>query len=162
MRLPFSAPAREWFVPPEFAWPTIVDTGEDPRSSFSALRALLREWKSPSTQTPHASLEKLLCDLATRAWRARQRLVDPKDGTPLEETRRVFQHVDGILDRLRNEGFTIQSHNGEKYVEGMALQVVAFQTNKNRPTAIIVETVRPSIYLNNQLLQVGEVIVERP
>jgi hypothetical protein len=99
--------------------------------------------------------ENLLADLATGLWRLRRRFLDSADGRPLRD-------VDALLDRLREEGLEIQDHDGQVYDATQSLRVAAFQPMPDLKREVILETLKPTVYLRGERIQTGEVIVGVP
>lgn len=103
-----------------------------------------------------------LADLGTGLWRLRQRMLEPGTERPLEEMRRAFRHVESLMDVAGGIGLEIQNHTGAAYHSGMRLQVLAFQPTPGVHREKVGETVKPTIYLNGTMIQMGEVIVATP
>jgi hypothetical protein len=114
---------------------------------------------NPVTPTPEPGW---LADLGTGLWRLRQRMVEPGTDRPLEEMRRAFRHLESLTDVVRGAGLEIQDHTGAPYHAGMALQVLAFQPTPDVRRERVGETVKPTIYHNGTMIQMGEVIVATP
>lgn len=102
------------------------------------------------------------CDIATNAWRARAKMIDPASNEPYEAMARVYRHVENILEDIAKMGLRLWDPNGEIYDSGMALKVVAFQPTPGLQRERVLETIRPSVYWEDRLLQMGEVIVGTP
>ena len=78
------------------------------------------------------------------------------------EIKKAYRHVESTCDALKSANIEIQGHSNEKYVPGMALKVIAFQPTSSVQTEKIAETIKPSVFYNDILIQVGEVIVATP
>ena len=105
---------------------------------------------------------RLLSEIATELWRLKQKMIDEQNGEPSEAMRRPYRHVASALDALAEVGIEIQNHTGQPYKSGLAVEVLAFQPTAEIAREMIVETVRPSIYLNEKQVQQGQVIVGTP
>jgi hypothetical protein len=105
---------------------------------------------------------KLAIDVGTALWRLRQRMVDPETGQPPDESRKALRHVEAMWNALRDVGIEIQDHTHLPFRSGLALDVVAFQPIDGLSRDTVIETIRPSIYLNDQVIQVGQVVVGTP
>ncbi len=106
--------------------------------------------------------QRTLADLATSVWRLRQRFVVPGSEQPREEFRRPFRDVQALWDTLAQAGVEILDHTGSAYDAGQSLKVLAFQPTPGLDRERVVETVKPTIYLASQWIQMGEVIVGQP
>ena len=116
----------------------------------------------PSAPRPPTPDPGWLADLGTGLWRLRQRMVEPGTDRPLEEMRRAFRHLESLTDVVRGAGLEIQDHTGASYHAGMALQVLAFQPTAGVQRERVGETVKPTIYHNGTMIQMGEIIVATP
>ena len=109
-----------------------------------------------------SKLIKLLADIATNLWRARNRInAEELDNIP-EHVRKAARHYEASWDLLINAGFEVCDHTNEPYAGGSDLKVVAFQPMPGYGTETVAETIKPTIYFKNQKIQKGEVIVAMP
>jgi hypothetical protein len=104
----------------------------------------------------------LLADVATSIWRIKSKFsaVDI-DGLP-DEIKKACRHVESASDALASAEVEVHDHTKEKYVAGMALNVIAFQPSPSVHAEVIAETIKPSIFYRGKLIQRGDVIVETP
>lgn len=153
-------------------WRAVLDLPEiqyPDRESIDAELAKLRSTSSPSTAAAPAAtipaadsyLPKALANIATNAWKARSRMVD-SEGEPREETKRIYRHVDSILDSLAQLNVEIRDHTGEAFDYGLPLNVITTQPTKGINRDRVIETIKPTIYWNRQLIQAGEVVIATP
>ena len=101
-------------------------------------------------------------DLGCATWKLHERMFDRGTGEPKDEFRQVARHVATIRDRLSEIGLRIQDHTGDAYDSGQSLEVLAFQPTEGIRGEIVIETVRPSLYLHEQRIFKGQVIVGTP
>lgn len=108
----------------------------------------------------HGLDDAALATVVTRVWLA-HRLA--RHANPVN--RPLVRELDLALREFQNAGFRVQDHTGERYDPGQALLVVAFET-RDVATELVVETLRPSIYQDDDRalrhLQRGEVVVAVP
>jgi hypothetical protein len=104
---------------------------------------------------------KLVAEIATELWRLKSKMTD-QCGEPKEEMRKAYRHVESSLDVLSEAGVEIQSHTGQPYRTGLAVETLAFQPTADVVRETVIETLRPSVYLNNKQIQQGQVIVGTP
>lgn len=105
---------------------------------------------------------KAYAAIATNAWRARTKMVDADTGEPKEEMKRVYRHIEAIIESLKQIGIETVDPVGRAYDSGMALKVVSFESTPGLSNEEIKETIKPSIAFRGRLIQVGEVIVGTP
>jgi hypothetical protein len=89
-------------------------------------------------------------------------MIDPQTGRPREEMRRAYRHVESIWDALVEAGIQIQDHTGMLFDSGMSLRVIEFQPTAGLGREQVLDTIKPSVYYDGQLIQMGEVIVGTP
>lgn len=100
--------------------------------------------------------------IATALWRMRNKMVVPGTDRPQPELRGLFRHLESAWDALRDTGIEVQSHDGLATDPGLALSVVAFQPTAGFDCDRVIETIRPTVYLNGRTIQQGEVVVGTP
>ena len=89
-------------------------------------------------------------------------MMDGFSGEVRAEMKLVYRQIEGILDRLRETGLEIMDSTGQPYDEGLPLKVVSTQPMPGVAQAQIIETIRPTIHWQNQVIQTGEVVVGTP
>jgi hypothetical protein len=105
---------------------------------------------------------KSVAAVATALWRMRNRMVVPGTDRPPPELRALFRHLESAWDALRDTGIEVQSHDGLATDPGLALSVVAYQPTPGLDCDRVLETIRPTVYLNGRTIQQGEVVVGTP
>ncbi|MFD9948141.1 hypothetical protein ACFWYW_57085 [Nonomuraea sp. NPDC059023] len=105
--------------------------------------------------------EKALAAAATNLWRAERRLAR-RDEKPTTATHQAGRYVRATRSLLAEAGLVVQDHDGEPFHSGLALEVMLFQDDPSLTAETILETVRPSIYLMDRHIQMGQVIVGCP
>lgn len=115
-----------------------------------------------STESPGANHQaKFIAEIATELWRLQTKMTGPH-GEPKDEMRKTYRHVESALDVLAEAGVEIQNHTGQPYRTGLAVEALAFQPTADVARETIIETLRPSVYMNNKQIQQGQVIVGTP
>lgn len=89
-------------------------------------------------------------------------MVDQGMDEPLPGMRKAYRHLESVWDVLTEAGVEIQDHTGAPFDPGLSLSVIARQPTAGITREKIVETVKPSIYFNKVLIQMGEVVVGTP
>lgn len=106
--------------------------------------------------------EKAVVEAATGLWRAGRRLQDEDPDREDRVMRRLRQYVDSASDGLSRIGVQVIDHDGEPHVDGMGVEVLAIEPVPGLDREMIVETLRPTIYLDDRRLQMAQVAVGRP
>lgn len=106
----------------------------------------------------------ILADVGTGLWRLQQAMLQPGTEQPLEEMRRAYRHLQSTLDALDRANIQIQDHTGELVPEGggLKLKILAYQPLAEITHKQVMETIKPTIYYKDQMIQMGEVIVSVP
>jgi hypothetical protein len=105
---------------------------------------------------------RLYASVATGLWRVRQTMLEPGTDEPLAEMRRGFRHLESTWDALAQAGVEIQDHLDAPFDAGLALKVIAFQPTPGLDRERVIETIKPSVYVDGTAIQMGEVIVGTP
>ena len=104
----------------------------------------------------------LFLDLANSAWDLRRSTTDVRTAEIKPNMSRVARHVDRLWDSLEQAGLKIQDHIDQPFDSGQSLKVLAFQPTPGITREVVIETVRPTVYLRDYRLQIGQVIVGTP
>lgn len=162
---------RQLAYPKEFrisapVWPPdLVDTLEKLATALAAVApANQEEQKAAADGAAPKEFLSFLADLGTGLWRLRQKMVQPGTNEPLDEMRRAYRHLESTWDVLGEAGAQILDHTNEFVPEGgiYALQVIAYQPTPGLSREQVVETIKPTIYYQDRLIQMGEVIIGTP
>lgn len=119
----------------------------------------------PAGQTPgpvDIALAKGLAAIATNLWRAKTKLAQLVVGEANEDVRRIQRHLDAIDRALKELGVTIRDHTGENYDEGQPMRVIASKPVDDLEKKRVSETLLPSIFWNDWLIQNGEIEIATP
>lgn len=140
-------------------WPSEIATAVVKMGQVLSQPAKLNEAKSEVSAPPIST--SLVADIGTGIWRLQQRMIDVKTGEPFEEMRRPLRHVQWIRDKLTDAGVEINDHTGERVPESgiYALKVVSYEEKPELLHDQVLETIKPTIFLHKNRIQIGEVIV---
>jgi hypothetical protein len=105
---------------------------------------------------------KTLVAIATNTWRAKNKMVDSATGEIREDMKRVDRHIEAICRSLADAGIVIKDHTGDVYDEGQPMKVVASKPTPGLDRKRVSETLLPSIFWNNHLVQNGEIEISTP
>lgn len=108
------------------------------------------------------AVEKAFATIATNAWRAKGKMIVSDTGETKEEMKRVYRHIEAIIEALTQIGVMTIDPVGRAYDSGMALTVVSFEPTPGLSSEEIMETIKPSVAWQGRLIQIGEVIVGTP
>ena len=156
-------------LPEEFRLPGMIDVRSlnAAKAKFNNLDVQLTKLKcmvriSQGPEVTSVVDERALAAIATSAWRARTRMVDPDTGQAKEEMKRVYRHIEAIFDALKEIGVETIDPMGRPYDSGMALKVISFEQTPGLAEEKIKETIKPSVVWQGRFIQMGEVIVGTP
>ncbi|MFD1152241.1 hypothetical protein [Saccharothrix hoggarensis] len=114
----------------------------------------------PGTAEPGPA-ESGLAEAATNLWRARRKIA--KAGVDASrEGRQVARLLTSAQEALDRAGVVIQDHDGLAFHPDLLLDVLAFAEDPALTRDVVVETVRPSVYLGDRRIQRGQVVVGCP
>jgi hypothetical protein len=111
-----------------------------------------------------AELIKLLADVGTGLWRLRSKMLPAGAKQPSEENRRSYKQLESILDTLKQAGVQIRDHSGEAVPRGgiYTLKALAYEPTSGLKREQVIETIKPTIYFKDRVIQIGEVIIGTP
>jgi len=141
--------------------------------------------KASSNQTadvahPSAEQLKALISIANNFWRAKKRMSDAVTGDIREDMKRVHERIEAIRrslvelgivilyekephdEGLPNTGIKIRDHTRDVYDEGQPMQVVASKPTPGLDKKRVSETLLPSIFWNDRLIQNGQIEIATP
>ena len=105
---------------------------------------------------------KTLVSIATNTWRAKNKMKDSATGEVREDMKRVDRHIEAIHRSLAEVGIVIRDHTGDVYDEGQPMKVVASKPTPGLDRKRVSETLLPSVFWNNRLVQNGEIEISTP
>jgi len=152
---------RQWRYPREFrieapAW------DDEIQPQLQCLIDALSTPLPPPVVFDEETYARVLADVATELWRLRDKMLQPGTDQPLAEMRRAYRSFESAWDALAEAGITMEEHTNSPFVAGMSLRVLAFQPTSGIAREMVIQTLRPSVYYKQQLIQAGEVIVGTP
>ncbi|WNV85578.1 hypothetical protein [Umezawaea sp. Da 62-37] len=123
------------------------------------LRLLIADLAEAASVAETTALdESALATAATNLWRARKRIAREDS----RGARQVGRYLLASQEALDSAGVVVQDHDGDDYHPGLSLEVLVFQEEPELKGEKVLETVRPSIYLGDRRIRMGQVIVGRP
>jgi hypothetical protein len=166
---------RQFLFPREFR----IDRSAYPKEvrglMTGAIQHFLKNWPPPAAPVapvpavPKQDNQRLLflADVATGLWRMRRNMVpagSPRlmEARPIEEMRKPFRWLVSVWDALKENGIEIQDHTGDLYDSGQLLKAPAFEPVPGLKEETVIDTIKPSIYLDGKMIQMGEVVVGTP
>jgi len=150
---PFEIPSAEW--PQEKELTDILS------SLLASKTPPSKEPAAPVAEVPAGYL-KALVSIATNAWRAKRKMLDTATGEVREDMKRVDRHIEAIYRNLAEVGILIRDHTGDAYDEGQPMKVIASRPREGLDKKRVSETLLPSVFWNNRLLQNGEIELATP
>ena len=149
------------FAIPRAEWPS-------PKAITEIVTAIIAS--SPGDKNPKAISElgapndilQTLVSIATNAWRAKTKMVDNMTGEVREDMKRVDRHIEAIYRNLSEVGIVIRDHTGEAYDEGQPMKVIASKPTQGLQNKRVSETLLPSIFWRDRLIQNGEIEIVAP
>ena len=155
-------PARDVFAIPPVALPDKEKLLERIVQSQEAMLSALNKVGGSVRYAIPENVAKGIVTVATNAWKAQNKMVDAASGEIREDMKRVHRHVQAILQALQDMGLEIKDHTGDPFDYGLPLTVVTTQPTPGITKERVTETIKPTIYWQNQVLQRGEVVIATP
>lgn len=149
---------RQLFYPPEFRIAPMKPL--DLTTYLKVIANLLN--KNGISQTTSEESLKFLIDLSIGFWRLRKTMLKPGTGQPLSNMRHAYNSLVSPWNSLTKAGIMIRDHTNLPYDSGLTLTVINFKETPGLTEPKVIETVKPSIYFEGNLVFNGEVIVGIP
>jgi hypothetical protein len=141
---------------PSKKWP------DEPKGFDTQIREILEERETTRTAGRHIIPMPAMTAIATNVWKAKSKMLDAVSGEVREEMKRVYRHVEAALENLREIGFEVKDHTGDTFDYGQSLKVITTQPTQGITRETVIETIKPTIYWQQQLVQTGEVVIATP
>lgn len=140
------------------AWPPqlLGDLEETARM----LQSLLQEKEGDSQD--RQEVEKLLAVVGTGLWRARKKMLVMAKRDSSQDLRVAIWAIESTWDMINQVGVEVQDHDSEIITGGEALHVLAFEPSEQCTRETVIETLKPTVYYQDKMIQAGEVIVGTP
>jgi hypothetical protein len=156
---------RQMMFPREFRIPA-TPWDADAVAQLERVAQLITDQARESAQCREsdsaADRKAFLAEIGTGLWRLRQKMTQPGTNKPLDEMRRAYRHFESVWDTLEKDGIKIYDHTGENFDAGRSIKVLAYQPTPGLRRERVTETIKPTIYAKDDLVQMGEVIVGTP
>lgn len=118
--------------------------------------------ESPSANDQLTAALKTIAAVATAVWRAKSKLDAEADAVLPDELRNLPRHIQSAWDALEAGNIQIDDPTGRRYSSGLAVNILTFQPMDGIACEVIHETIKPSVYFNDVLIQRADVIIARP
>jgi hypothetical protein len=147
--------------PPEFRIGEPLWTRETAEEFGEALRRLAAE---PAAAGGSGTFDGQMVTICTKVWRLRNEIIKQADDPQAKDLSYATAYLDSLWEQLSDAGLEIRDHTGEAIPKTgiYMLKVVAQQPMDGITHRRVIETLKPTIYFNEKILQVGEVIVGIP
>lgn len=154
---------RQWLQPREFR----IEAVPLPPDAWAAIERSAAQPVAPAEDPLRARADKqararFLAELATGVWRLRKRMLEPGTDRPKEPYRREYRHVESVWDLLAGAGVKVVDHTGMPFDPGQRLEVAGQVDTPGLARPRVQETVKPTVYVDDEHVQWGVVLVENP
>jgi len=108
-----------------------------------------------------------LVKIATMLWRIKGQTQDKHSGDLREDLeqddfKKIKRYLDAIDDSLDNLGIEVEDRTGQPFDYGLPLKVISTEKAPGISRDIILETLRPTVYVKGKKAQEGEIIIGTP
>ena len=147
-------------------WPDARELGKDIAEHMQ--NATLPATREESTTTASIeNLTKAMLAIATNAWRIRAKLSDsatrePRKEIGKDELRKIHRYVEAMFESFAGIGMEVKDRTGDIFDYGLPEKVIDAQPRVGVSKEMVIETIRPTIYLRHHIAQQGEIIIATP
>ncbi|GEM_PF-1566212 len=100
-----------------------------------------------------------IVELAVEVWRIKNRITSVGGSLTDIQRRGLESSIQKFAKFLDRNDIKITDYTGQKYNEGMNVDVISFEKSDNVKTPMIKETVEPSIVCKDHIIKRGKIIV---
>jgi hypothetical protein len=132
------------------------------KSFVDSNKSEIHKYKSIQPQTMFVDLSPKssdLIDLAVEIWRIKNRIAKVESGLPEIQKRGLESSIQKLSKYIDSFNVKIVDHAGQKYNEGMSVNVLSFELDPSISTSVIKETIEPTIIYDGKVIRKGKVIV---
>ncbi|MFD3485481.1 hypothetical protein [Streptomyces sp. NPDC058665] len=140
---------------------TAADTGADSGGVSEGGAGSVTAGESAGPAEEQSLDAKALADAATNLWRAQRRL-NRQGEAATSRSRQTSRYLRSCREALDEAGLLVQEHEGDAFHAGLSLEALTFEEDPSLTAETVLETIRPTIYLNGRRIQMGQVIVGSP
>lgn len=126
-------------------------------NSFSKIREEIRFSIQPMADIPHGVED--LAELAGEVWKIQQRLTKVSDQLPEAHRRGLESSVQRFHRYLEKFDIVVQDYTGQKYNEGLNLDVLSVEHDPSLTEPIIKETREPTIICRGRVVKKAKIIL---
>ncbi len=153
----FFAGLRQFLYPPEFRINPLK-----PYDLNTILKVVANLPDKKLSETIGEESIRFLSDLSLSLWRLEKKMIKPGTDQPLGEMSRAYSSLASVWNSLIQAGVTVREYTGLLYDYGLPIVVTGYQEIAGVSKPKIIETVKPTVYLQGNPVQHGEVIVGIP
>jgi len=155
-------PTHEVFAFPPAKFPNKETVLEEIVHNRQAMPSTLQRGAGAVPCAIPENVTKAIAAIATNAWRAKVKMMDASSGEVRDDMKRVYRHIESIFQAFQDMGLEVKDHTGDPFDYGLPLHVVTTQPTPGLTKERVLETIKPTIYWQNQVLQRGEVVIATP
>ncbi len=100
-----------------------------------------------------------LVKVAEEVWRLGKRIDRAARVVGEEPLRGVRDSLERLQVTLARNQVRVEDHQGQPYHEGLRLDILSVEGDGDLDTLWVLETVRPTVFVDDQVLGTGEVIL---
>jgi hypothetical protein len=101
-------------------------------------------------------------DFACAAWKLRKQILAGLSEKSATDAQRISEQFKTLWEHLSELGIRIEDHTSGTFQKDHAFDVLAVEPASNLAKATVIETLRPTVYLNEQCILIGLVVVGAP
>lgn len=151
------ASLRQFLYPPEFRI--------KPIKSFdlnTILKVVANLPDKGLSMTINEESIRFLSDLSHSLWRLDKMMLKSGTDQPLEEMIHAYSSLASVWNSLIQAGITVREHTGSLYDSGLPVTVIGYREITELSDPKIIETIKPTVYLQGNPIRYGEVVLGIP
>ncbi len=151
---------RQLMYPKEFR----ISSPKIPKKMWNSTEKIPDLAESPQqengNETEYREWTGFIKELGTNLWRIKTRL--DCEEQPSQDVFNAMRFLQATWDILNQNGIEIIDHCDQRIIGGEMLRILSYEALEVLEHSQVIETIKPTISFNNEIIQIGEVIVGTP
>ena len=155
---------REYRIRRRPGFSSSPETSDNLAAILALVQARLKEMEKRASRSVSGDLRASLAEIATSLWRIEGQMGKVGAGEPSQDLGRLSRHLEAAMDALSAAGVQILDHTGEEIPEQgiVGIKKLAFDPTDGLDREVVQQTIKPTVLLHGERIQMGEVIVGTP
>lgn len=161
---------RQLLFPPEYRIrprPGLLaspGTWGDLAAALAMVQSQIERMEERTSVPLSGDMTAALAEIATNLWRIKGQMDKMREEEPSRDLRRLSRHLEAAMDALGAAEVQVIDHTGQEIPEQgiVGIKKLVFEPTDGIDHEVVLETIKPTVLLHGERIQMGEVIVATP